>query len=134
MDANRDVALSADTGSRGGLFWHQEMPESLEFAATDAPRVTFVRGGAGLCESAVAASRIPVGHPEGFIEAFANLYRNFHATVTEGAPPDYPSAEDGAAGLAFVEAALKSSDEERWVDVAPIGGGFHHHYGTQPPV
>ena len=127
-------------GSRGGLFWHQEVPvpEALEFVATDAPRATFVRGGAGL---AARAPLRPRGSRSVTPRASSGLSRTSIATstrcatVTEGAPPDFPSAEDGAAaaGLAVIEAALEPSAEERWVDAAPIGGALEAALNTPLP-
>lgn len=103
-------------GTKGGLMWDQEAPERLDYMPTGAPAQTLVRGGPGLCEVAKKASRIPVGHPEGFLEAFANLYGAFYEHVTEGTKdPDFPSAADGRAGLAFVEACMRSSEAEAWV-------------------
>jgi len=110
-------------GTKGGLFWEQESPERLRFCPCGEPEQVLVRGGPGLCDEAVAMSRIPVGHPEGFLEAFANLYANFHRHVAspseEGAgSPDFPSAADGRAGLAFVAACLASSEAGQWVTLS----------------
>lgn len=115
-------------GSAGGLCWDQESPERLEFMPADAPRQTLLRGGPGLCDAAVRAQRIPGGHPEGFLEAFANLYKAFHADVAAAAPVeragaaaargDYPSAADGAHGLAFIDACMRSSEKRGWDTLA----------------
>lgn len=104
-------------GTKGGLMWDQEAPERLDYLPAGAPAQILVRGGHGLCEAAKKASRIPVGHAEGFLEAFANLYSSFHEHVTSGATGDFPSAEDGREGLRFVAACMKSSDAEAWVSL-----------------
>jgi predicted dehydrogenase len=115
-------------GERGGLRWRQESPEVLELLPLDAPRQTVVRGGPGTGDAAQAASRIPVGHPEGFIEAFANVYAGA-AEHVEGARTGAaggtmieltPEATAGARGVRFVELAVESaragSTWVRWTD------------------
>eukprot|EP01062_Namystynia_karyoxenos_P063403 TRINITY_DN56204_c0_g1_i1.p1 TRINITY_DN56204_c0_g1~~TRINITY_DN56204_c0_g1_i1.p1 ORF type:complete len:399 (+),score=143.22 TRINITY_DN56204_c0_g1_i1:84-1199(+) len=109
-------------GERGGLVWAQESPESLEYMPADAPRQQFVRGGPGVCPAAQSNTRTPVGHPEGFLEAFSNLYGAFHSSLCSAkaggaaAPPgDYPTAADGAHGVHFVAACLASSEQRKWV-------------------
>jgi len=116
-------------GSQGGLEWHQEEPNTLIAKWPDRPR-EIVRTGCGnayLLPETVAACRIPAGHPEGFVEAFANLYRAFAERVLaieEDAPlpegqPDFPSVEDGLRGMAFVQTAWASQRAGgRWL---PLG-------------
>lgn len=104
-------------GTRGGLMWDQEAPERLDYLPVGAPAQTLVRGSPWLCAAAKQASRIPVGHTEGFLEAFANLYSSFYSHVTTGAEGDFPSAEDGQQGLRFVEACVRSSEAEAWVSL-----------------
>lgn len=114
-------------GSEGGLTWRQEEPNRLELTSLDGPRRVFTRAGGGyLGGAAQAASRLPSGHPEGFIEAFANIYRNVAADIRRrrgertwlddaGLEPDYPNVVDGARGVAFIEAAVRSSaSPEKW--------------------
>lgn len=102
-------------GSKGGMEWHQQEPNTLIFKPPgSAPWQRLRTGRGGLGAAAVAASRTPSGHPEGYLEAFAVLYRNFAADVRRaaaGLPPlrDYPSPEDGVRGLRFIEAAVRSS-------------------------
>ncbi|MEY4377439.1 MAG: hypothetical protein RJB26_1989 [Pseudomonadota bacterium] len=102
-------------GSKGGLEWHQQEPNTLIFKPPgSSPWQRFRTGRGGLGAAAAAASRTPSGHPEGYLEAFAVLYRNFAADirrVAAGLPPcrDYPSPEDGVRGLRFIEAAVRSS-------------------------
>jgi predicted dehydrogenase len=96
------------SGTRGTLEWAQEQPSVLHFFPADGPRQMLTRGSAGLCEAARDASRLPAGHPEGFIEAFANLYTGV-AQAIRGAGGDYPTVEDGARGVHFIEAVLASA-------------------------
>ena len=107
-------------GTRAALEWHQQEPNTLLFKpAGDAVQVR--RTGKGFTSpGALAATRTPAGHPEGYLEAFATLYRRFAADVrrvARGDAPqkDYPGVEDGVRGLAFVDAAIQSArDASRW--------------------
>ncbi len=112
-------------GSTGGLEWFQENPNYLHHMPLGGPRRTLARGGAGLKPAAVQASRLKIGHPEGYQEAFATLYREVAAAVVarrvDGsyAPETwaFPTVEDGARGVKFIEAALKSSAQGgAWAD------------------
>merc|ERR1712166_125210 len=109
-------------GSKGGLTWDQESPEKLQFLPSSEPAQTLVRNGPGLCESARLACRTPIGHPEGFIEAFANLYTAFHRRLTSDGEEgfDHPTADDGRAGLVFIEACMQSNEEGAWVDIDKV--------------
>ena len=98
-------------GTKASLEWHQEEPNDLTVKYPDAPRRRLFRRGNGyLSDAAKRFTRLPFGHPEAFIEAFANIYleaaRAIEA-VKEGKPIppdiDYPTVEDGALGLAFIE-------------------------------
>ena len=110
-------------GTKGSLDWSQENPNRLVHTPlNEAPR-TLTRGGPGLCEAAIRASRLPSGHPEGFIEAFANIYLGVAADIRArqaGVAPDaiaadYPRVEDGARGVRFIEKALESSrSTQKW--------------------
>jgi predicted dehydrogenase len=98
-------------GEKGSLEWGQEEPNSLVLKWPDRPREV-VRTGVNygrLSREALGASRLPAGHPEGYIEAFANLYREFAAALVDGGKPDVPSVEDGVRGMAFIEACVESS-------------------------
>lgn len=108
-------------GTRGGLTWHQEDPNVLRVTALDGPERTYHRGAAGLAGPTQAATRLPVGHPEAFIEAFANVYRGAAAAMAgETSALDYPSVVDGARGVRFIHAVVASSDAgAEWVDLAP---------------
>jgi predicted dehydrogenase len=98
-------------GEKGSLEWGQEEPNTLVLKWPDRPREV-VRAGVNygrLSREALGASRLPAGHPEGYIEAFANLYREFAAALHDGGKPDVPSVEDGVRGMAFIEACVESS-------------------------
>ena len=103
----------------GGLLWDQESPEKLQFLPAGEPAQMLVRNGPGLCESARLACRTPIGHPEGFIEAFANLYTAFHRRLTSNGEQgfDHPTVDDGRVGLAFIEACMQSNEEGTWASI-----------------
>ncbi|MFD1140407.1 Gfo/Idh/MocA family protein [Larkinella insperata] len=109
-------------GELGGLEWHQMEPNTLLYKTQEGKRI-FRPGVGDLSAAAKAHIRVPAGHPEGFFEAFANLYRNFAITLRstlEGKEPDpiyadFPSAEDGVRGLAFIETVIQSNKStEKW--------------------
>jgi predicted dehydrogenase len=103
-------------GERGGLSWRQEEPNELVHAPLgEAPR-RLTRGGPGLSEAAARISRVPAGHPEGYLEGFATIYSEVARAIRaarEGRPADadvlFPTAADGERGVAFVDAAVHSS-------------------------
>ncbi|MEP6549283.1 MAG: Gfo/Idh/MocA family oxidoreductase [Gammaproteobacteria bacterium] len=101
-------------GSEAGLEWHQQEPNTLIYKAAGKPWARLRTGQSYMSESARAATRTPAGHPEGYLEAFANIYRGFIEDVRRvgsGQPPrrDYPGVRDGLRGLRFVERAVASS-------------------------
>ena len=111
-------------GTTGMLEWHQENPNHLVFAKMNEPKQTLTRGSAWLSEPARRACRIPPGHPEGFFEAFANVYLGVAADIrarmagTRADPiaADYPRVEAGARGVKFIEKTVESARNERkWV-------------------
>jgi predicted dehydrogenase len=111
-------------GSKGGLEWHQEQPNQLIVRKLDAPACTLEKGGPGLYEAAQRVSRIAIGHPEGYQEAFASLYSDLAeaivAQTTNTAPNPlalwFPSVQEGAQGVQFVQMALESSNQNgAWV-------------------
>ena len=114
-------------GEKAGLEWAQEHPNQLRFAPLgEAPR-TLARGVGALSPAAAHATRIPSGHPEGYLEAFAQLYRDAAEQISariEGRAPDpaallVPTVEDGARGVKFLEAAIASSRAGgAWTDAA----------------
>lgn len=110
-------------GSRGGLEWHQQEPNTLILKPAGRPWSLLRVGHSYLGESARAATRLPPGHPEGYLEAFANLYRAFMRDVRRvqsGEAPlnDYPGVRDGLRGLRFVARAVESSQSgSAWLRV-----------------
>ena len=113
-------------GSHGGLSWHQEHPNHLRYAPLNGQPQILSRGGFKTSPSADAVTRIPSGHPEGYLEAFANLYTEIADRLQAGegharAEILCPTVEDGARGVAFMFAALESSQaESRFVHLAAI--------------
>jgi predicted dehydrogenase len=100
-------------GTRGALEWKQLEPETLIHRQPGQPARLLRRGEAYLCDTAKRASRIAPGHPEGYYEAFGNLYRNFFDAIAarrQGVrgEEDFPTAVDGARTMAFIETALES--------------------------
>jgi len=103
-------------GDRGGLEWAQEDPNRLWFTPLGEQKRLITRGGVGTGAAAARVTRVPAGHPEGYLEGFATLYaeaaRAIRAHVA-GEDPDpavlYPSVADGVAGVAFVDACVRSS-------------------------
>ena len=113
-------------GSDGGLDWEQERPGRLRYAMPDGTEHVLHDGAEGLSERATAHTRLPAGHPEGFIEAFANLYRNVAATLDVRAgraqpgpfDDDFPNVQDGARGVFFIERAVEGAQAGRWLDAS----------------
>jgi predicted dehydrogenase len=105
-------------GDRGGLVWRQESPNDLTLHHLDG-RTEIVRAGdAVLGSDARARTRTPGGHPEGYLEAFANLYRDFAAVLRGQDAPLLPGSTDGLRGMAFIETAVAASrDDAGWVDL-----------------
>ncbi|HEY6090652.1 MAG TPA: Gfo/Idh/MocA family oxidoreductase, partial [Gemmatimonadales bacterium] len=111
-------------GEKGGLEWHQEHPNQLRFTPTGKPPQMLSRGGPSLGAAAPRATRIPSGHPEGYLEAFANLYRDLAEQIRARRAkrkPDpaallVPTVKDGADGVRFIHAAVESSERNAaWV-------------------
>lgn len=104
-------------GEKAGLEWFQEDPNKLNFSPLNEPKQILTRGGAGIGALAEQASRIPSGHPEGFLEGFANLYKDFATLVEVRRNSDnvsvdstlLPTVADGLRGIRFIEAAVSSS-------------------------
>jgi predicted dehydrogenase len=111
-------------GTKASLDWQQEAPNQLAVRYADAPDETYERGGAYLAGAAQANARLPAGHPEGFIEAFANVYRAVAADIAARSDDggstsellDYPTVRDGALGVHFIHKAIESAEREKWVD------------------
>jgi predicted dehydrogenase len=113
-------------GTKAGIEWEQEFPEELTVKYPDRAPEIQRRGHGYLSQSAKAAARTPAGHPEGYLEAFGNIYRQafraIEAEVQGRALPrdlDFPTIDDGVAGMAFIEAAVESSKlGAKWVKLA----------------
>lgn len=112
-------------GTKGGLEWAQEDPNYLWYTPLGEPKRLLTRNGAGAGDAAARMSRVPPGHPEGYLEGFANIYSEAAAAIRArqaGEPqPDgviYPTVQDGLAGVAFVDACVRSSKRNgAWVNV-----------------
>ncbi len=113
-------------GEKAGLQWHQMQPNSLVIKWLDKPKETLRTGGGNLYPAAEAAGRIPAGHPEGYLEAFANIYKNVaHCIRAElaGKKPkaihkDFPTVEDGVRGMQFINKVVQSSNKgAKWVKI-----------------
>ncbi|MCO6180043.1 Gfo/Idh/MocA family protein [Ciceribacter sp. RN22] len=112
-------------GSRGGIEWTQADPNYLWFTRLGEPKQLITRAGAGAGTSAARVTRIPSGHPEGYLEAFATIYSEAAAAISaarSGTVVDpavvYPTIDDGVKGVAFVEACIASSKQNgAWVKV-----------------
>ncbi len=104
-------------GTKGSLEWYQENPNELITRWLEEPKKIYTPNGNGLHDEALEVSRIPAGHPEGYLEAFATIYKNFAThlnAVSEGKSidkPDYPTIEDGVRGMKFIYAAVESDNK-----------------------
>lgn len=106
-------------GTKGGLEWHQKDPNHLVFKPEGGPEQILRRGNDYLCDAAKNASRLPAGHGEAFIDAFANVYRNVGTAIRAGGAGefDYPDVYDGARGVHFIERTVASSaSDAKWTD------------------
>ena len=120
------------SGTKGTIEWSQEQPTVLSHRPLSGPAQIFTPNGSGILPAAARVSRIGKGHPEGFHEAFANIYSDAAEAIVArriGTHPDplamtFPTALDGAIGLAFVESAIESSRAGgTWVNVPVLGAG-----------
>lgn len=97
-------------GTKGGLEWSQENPNEMGVTHLDAPKQILTRGGPGLPERSDLWTRIPPGHPEGYLEGFATLYDDIaHVIATGGSDPHIPKLHAGLSGMWFIDAAARSS-------------------------
>lgn len=110
-------------GEKGGLEWRQMEPNTLLVKWLDRPAEVFRTGVGKLYPETLAHARIPAGHPEGYLEAFANIYRNFAYAVRahiEGRYPDpifdFPTVRDGVRGMRFIEKVIAGGkSKQKWV-------------------
>jgi predicted dehydrogenase len=121
--AGEENALSIRIyGSKAGLEWHQMEPNTLLFKQPGQPLQVLRTGLPYMSDEARAATRLPAGHPEGFLEAFANVYRLAIADirrVESGASPvgGYPTVHDGLRGMQFITRVVESSQKGGiWID------------------
>jgi predicted dehydrogenase len=115
-------------GEKGGLIWTQQDPNTLLVRWLDQPAQIYRAGGNygdRLSSFATHNCRTPGGHPEGYLEAFGNIYRNFALTLSarlDGTTPtpemlDFPQVDEGIRGMAFIDNVVKSSlSAEKWTD------------------
>lgn len=112
-------------GEKGGVIWAQDDANSLLVKWADKPTEVIRTGGPANAEIALYNTRTPAGHPEGYLEAFANLYRNFayclRARLNNEEPKpewlDFPDAEDGVRGMVFIERVIESGkSDQKWLD------------------
>ena len=121
ISAGEENALAIRVyGEEGGLQWRQQEPNTLAVTWADRHREVRRTGVGDLSTAAQRHTRLPAGHPEGFIEAFANLYRNYALTLQarlQGAEPpgglDFPTVDDGVRGMAFISACVASARSDR---------------------
>ena len=111
-------------GEKGGLEWHQMEPNSLEVKWLDKTQQIFRTGVGDLSEASLSHTRLPAGHPEGYLEAFANIYRNvakcLQARINNEEPDaqykDFPSVEDGLRGMQFIYKVIESGkSDQKWI-------------------
>jgi len=96
-------------GEKGGIVWKQEVPNTLTLHTLDGRTEVIHAGGAQLGPDAASRTRTPTGHPEGYLEAFANIYRDFAAVLRGEAAPLLPGIEDALRGMTFVDTAVTAS-------------------------
>ena len=113
-------------GDKGGIEWKHSDPNTLLLKLDGQPKQVYRAGvdNSYLSEFALANCRTPSGHPEGFIEAFANIYRNFSYAVNnynnskKNDPKyDYPTVEEGLRGMKFIDAVIESSKSSNWINI-----------------
>ena len=114
-------------GDKGGLEWRQMEPNSVIYRPVNAPYQVFRagQGQVGLCDEASARCRVPAGHPEGYLEAMANLYTDFAKAVRanqKGKAEGVPGINSGIRGMVFIDAMLASTDSDtKWESVSQEG-------------
>lgn len=111
-------------GTKASISWNQMYPNDLTFRSADESMKVLRPGVGKLYPETLNAMRLPAGHPEGFIEAFANIYKNFAACIqsdlglkkADGINEDYPTIEDGIRGMQFIEKVILSGNsEQKWI-------------------
>jgi predicted dehydrogenase len=122
-----DIYIEID-GTKGSMFWRQENPNEMIVRQNGQPHKIYTRsGGPYIGTAAAAATRIPAGHPEGYLEGFANLYRSAYDAMilrAEGKAFEkvnsiYPNVNDGLEGMFFIQQCVASSKENgAWLPLA----------------
>jgi predicted dehydrogenase len=111
-------------GEKGGLEWHQIEPNTLIVKEQNKQTVIYRTGVGELCHSAAAHTRVPAGHPEGYLEAFANIYRNVamciearnNGTKVDPVYEEFPGVDDGVRGMEFIYRIVESSkNQDKWL-------------------
>ena len=108
-------------GSKGALDWFQDEPNSLKYTPINEPTKIYTRGSGYLSDFSIQSSRVAAGHPEGFFEAFANIYTEFAEAIIAKKnklefKPTFPTIEDGVKGIEFIFAAKESSNKNsNWI-------------------
>jgi len=112
-------------GEHAGIEWNQQEPNTLLVKWLNAPAQIYRAGQGYLADAAKSNVRLPAGHPEGYIEAFANIYRNFSVTLqhlldgreTDTSMLDFPTVDDGVRGMKFIDTVLRSSrSDQKWTE------------------
>jgi len=112
-------------GEKGGLIWQQENPNELILNLLNQPSRRLTRGSSFVGDQSARLTRIPAGHPEGYLEGFANIYREVadeFSTKISGKPISkdilYPTSKEGLYGVSFIEAAIESNSKDSvWTDL-----------------
>ena len=125
ISAGEENALNIRVyGEKGGIEWHQMEPNTLITKWLDKPMQILRTGGEGLYPESTENTRIPAGHPEGYLEAFATIYKNFakcirariDGTTVDPMFEDFPTVADGVRGMEFVNKVVKSSQKgAKWI-------------------
>ncbi|MEP2437111.1 MAG: Gfo/Idh/MocA family oxidoreductase, partial [Roseibium sp.] len=105
-------------GDKGGLEWHQEQPNHLWYTPFGEPKRLITRGGSGATPAAERVTRVPAGHPEGYLEGFATIYREAAEAIraartgaSVSKDVQFPGIADGMSGMRFIDACIRSSSE-----------------------
>ena len=110
-------------GTKGSVEWFQDDPNNLKFTELDKPIKIITRASKGVSNFSLSSSRLAAGHPEGFFEAFANIYTEFAEMIhrqykNKNLIPSYPTIDDGVKGIKFIFAAKKSSKlNSKWIKI-----------------
>lgn len=130
VGSHNDLRLRVH-GTEGSLSWAQEAPNHLSHSAQGAPASVLTTASHGLCDAALKAARLPAGHPEGFIEAFANIYLGVAADIrarlqgltATPAGADYPRIDAGVRGVHFIEKVVESAaSSQKWTRLTGSAG------------